>query len=161
LTVPENPSSEESWIAVVAVPPAEAMVNALEPGARVTATAVPLRATVCGDPPALSVTVSVPVREPATVGVKVTAMVQLAPGATLVPQLLFSAKSPEAAIEVSARATCPEFVRVTAWAAVVVPTVCWANVRLVGESVTVGPAGAVTTTDTAEAEAEEKFVSPA
>ena len=137
------------------------MVNALELEARLTAAAVPLRVTVCGDPPALSVTASVPVREPATVGVKVTAMVQLTPGATLVPQLLVWAKSPEAAIEVSVRATCPEFVRVTAWAAVVVPTVCWANVRLVGESVTAGPAGAVTTTDTAEAEAEEKFVSPA
>jgi hypothetical protein len=137
------------------------MVNALELEARLTAAAAPLRATVCGDPPALSVTVSVPVREPATVGVKVTAMVQLAPGATLVPQLLVWAKSPEAAIEVSVRATCPEFVRVTTWAAVVVPTVCWANVRLVGESVTAGPGGAETTTDTAEAEAEAKFVSPA
>jgi hypothetical protein len=161
LTVPENPSSEESWIAVVADPPAEAMVNALELGVRLTAAAVPLRATVWGDPPALSVTVSVPVREPAAVGVKVTAMVQWAPGARLVPQLLVWAKSPEAAIEVNVRATCPEFVKVTAWAAVVVPTVCWANVRLVGESVTAGPAGAVTTTDTVEAVAEAKLASPA
>jgi hypothetical protein len=137
------------------------MDKELEPGDRLTAAAPPLRATVCGDPAALSVMVSVPVREPAAVGVKVTAMVQLAPGTTVAPQLLVWAKSPEAAIEVSVRTACPEFVRVTGWAAAVVPTVSWPNVRLVGESVTAGDAGAETTTGTAAAVAELKLESPA
>lgn len=43
---------------------------------------VPLRETVCGDPEALSVTVSVPVRAPAAVGVNVFIMVQEFPGAS-------------------------------------------------------------------------------
>jgi hypothetical protein len=49
---------------------------------------VPLRATLCGEPVASSVIVILAVRVPAAVGVKVTEIVQLAPAATLVPQLL-------------------------------------------------------------------------
>jgi hypothetical protein len=49
---------------------------------------VPSNATVSGEPVALSATVSVPVRAPATVGVNVTEILHLAPAATLVPQLL-------------------------------------------------------------------------
>ena len=59
----------------------------------------PVRLTVCGLPPALSVTVKVPVRAPATVGVNVTLIVQLAPAASVAGQavvpVLVSAKSPE------------------------------------------------------------------
>ena len=47
-----------------------------------------------GLPAALSLTESVAVRAAATVGVKVTLMVQFAPAATLVPQVLVCAKSP-------------------------------------------------------------------
>src|SRR5438874_746877 len=43
---------------------------------------------------ALSVTVSVPLRDPVAVGVNVTSIEQLAPAARLVPQLLVCAKSP-------------------------------------------------------------------
>src|SRR5207248_1749827 len=77
-------------------------------GANPTAGAVPfpLSATVCGLPPALSVTDSVPVRAPEVVGVKVTLIEQLAPAAKvagLVRQalapVLVAAKSPEAAKE--------------------------------------------------------------
>jgi hypothetical protein len=85
---------------------------------------------------ALSVTVSVPVRVPAAVAVNVTEIVQLAPAATLDPQVLVSTKSPDAAIEVSVKAACPELVNITISAALVVPFVCGAKVRLVGESVT-------------------------
>jgi hypothetical protein len=60
---------------------------------------VPLKATVWGEPLALSVMVTVPVRAPVAVGVKLTEMVQLVPPATTLPQVLVSAKSPEAAID--------------------------------------------------------------
>jgi hypothetical protein len=101
---------------------------------------VPLKAAVWGEPLALSVTVRVPVRAPAAVGVKVTEIVQLAPAATLVPQLLVSAKSPDAAIELSVRAAWLELVSFTACAVLDVPVVCEAKVRLVGDSVAVGVA---------------------
>jgi hypothetical protein len=109
---------------------------------KVTYSPPPVRETVCGEPVALSVMLRVPVRLPVEVGVKVTDNVHDPPVARLVPQLWLTAKSPEAAIEVKLRAAVPEFVSVTAWAALVLPTVSAANVRLVGESVT---AGAVTT----------------
>lgn len=59
-------------------------------GARLTAGSppVPVRLTVCGLAPALSVMVSAPVRVPVAVGVKVTLIMQFAPAATLAPQLL-------------------------------------------------------------------------
>lgn len=95
---------------------------------------------VCGELPALSVIVTVPVRAPAAVGVKVTEIVQLPPSARLAPQLCVSAKSPDAVIEVITRAAVPESVSVTVWAALVVPSICEAKERLVGESVTAGAA---------------------
>jgi len=51
---------------------------------------VPLRLTVCGLFPAPSVKVSVPVAAPVAVGVNVTPTLQVAPAATLVPQLLLA-----------------------------------------------------------------------
>jgi hypothetical protein len=58
--------------------------------------AVPVPVRLAVWVPALSSTVSVPVRVPVCVGVKVTLMVQLEFAASEVPQLSFSAKSPEA-----------------------------------------------------------------
>ena len=55
---------------------------------KVGATPVPLRATACGDPLALSVKLRVPLLAPVAVGVKVTFTVQLDDGARLDPQLL-------------------------------------------------------------------------
>ena len=55
---------------------------------------VPVRLAVRGLPVALSVMVTVALRVPAAVGLKVTLMVQLAPTARLVPQVLVEAKSP-------------------------------------------------------------------
>jgi hypothetical protein len=51
---------------------------------------VPLRLTVCGPPGAESVKVSVPVAAPVAVGVKVTPMLQPAPAAMLLPQVLLA-----------------------------------------------------------------------
>src|SRR5207302_292854 len=66
----------------------------------------PLSATVCGLPPALSASDSVPARAPEAVGVKVTLMVQLAPAAKVAglmgqafAPVLVAAKSPDAANE--------------------------------------------------------------
>jgi len=54
-------------------------------------TPVPVRLAVCGLFVALSVTLSVAVRVPAAVGLKVTLIVQFAPAATLAPQLFVCA----------------------------------------------------------------------
>jgi hypothetical protein len=54
---------------------------------------VPERLTVCGLPLALSVMLSEAVRLPLAEGVNLTLIVQLAPAATLAPQLLLCAKS--------------------------------------------------------------------
>lgn len=55
---------------------------------------VPVRLTLSGLPVRLAVTVTAAVRVPVTVGWKVTLIVQLAPAATLDPQLLVEEKSP-------------------------------------------------------------------
>jgi hypothetical protein len=99
---------------------------------------MPVSKTVCGESLALSVMVTVPVRDPLVIGVNVTEMEQSAPTATLDPQVLVSAKSPDAAMEVIFSAAWPETVNVTVCAALVVPCVCNANVRLSVESVTFG-----------------------
>ena len=83
---------------------------------------VPERATVCGLPVALSVTVIVPGRLPAAVGVKVTLMEQLAPAATEAPQVLVWAYGALATMLVMVSAPVPELVRVTDCAALVVFT---------------------------------------
>src|SRR5438270_12419178 len=93
---------------------------------------VPVSDTFCGLLEAESVSVSVPVRVPPAVGVKVTLTVQLAPAARLLPQLLFCEKSPLAPIELNVTAPAVSLVAVTVCAALLVPTFCDANVRLVG-----------------------------
>ena len=88
---------------------------------------VPERLTVCGEPEALSVMLTLPVRAPAAVGVKVTLMehaanaVPVLPGSP-VPQLFVSAKSPLAAMLVMLNAPFPGLESVTDWAALVVLT---------------------------------------
>ena len=86
------------------------------------ATPVPVRATVWGLPVALSVTVMVPGWLPVAVGVKVTVMVQLAPAATDVPQVLVWAYGALAAMLVRLSAAVPVLVSVTVCAALVVFT---------------------------------------
>ena len=84
---------------------------------------MPVRLTVCGLPVALSVMVMVPGWLPVAVGVKVTLMVQLAPAATEVPQVLVWAYGALAAMLVRLSVAVPEFVRVTVCAALVVFTI--------------------------------------
>jgi hypothetical protein len=97
-------------------------------------TPVPLRVTVCGDPDALSVTVTDAPRLPAAVGVNVTEMLQFPPAATLAPHVLVCAKSPAfvpvTAMLVIDRAPDPVLFSVTAWAVLVAPTFWLVKVRL-------------------------------
>lgn len=97
---------------------------------------VPLRLVVCGLLPALSVTVSVPVRVPTTVGVNVTLIVHFALLATAVPQVLVCAKSPVTLTLSIVNAAVILFVNVTVVGLLVVPTVRLLNVTVAGDSVT-------------------------
>ena len=70
---------------------------------------IPDRLTVCGAVLALSVTVSVAVRVPGTVGVKVVDIMQLNPAANAfrdTGQFEVTAKSPDAAMAEMVSATC-------------------------------------------------------
>jgi hypothetical protein len=73
---------------------------------------LPLKATVCGEPLALSVMVRLPVRAPAPVGANVTPMEQVPPTARVAPQVCVCAKSPDAAMEAMLSAAVPELVSV-------------------------------------------------
>jgi hypothetical protein len=137
-TVPEKPCADDKVITSVAELPAEPMVRLVEVGVTDTDIPVPVSATVCGDPVALSVMVRVPLRAPDVVGVKMTAMAQFAPTAMAEPQVFVSLKSPPAAMEVTATATEPELVRVTVCAVLLEPTASAVKVRLAGAKVTVG-----------------------
>lgn len=81
----------------------------------IAVTPLPVSWSVCGLPAALSVTVSVPVRAPDAVGVKVTEMVQVAPATKLpaVVQVSVSLKSPVVAMELIVSVEVPRFVIVT------------------------------------------------
>src|SRR5439155_5880093 len=88
-------------------------------GERLTTVPVPESDTLCGLPEALSVMVSVPVRDPMAEGINVTLIEQLAPAATLVPQPFVWAKSPLTAMLEMLSAMLPVFVRVIEAAVVV------------------------------------------
>jgi hypothetical protein len=108
---------------------------------------VPVKATVCGLPVTLSATFRVAVRVPTAVGVNRTLIVQLAPIARLPAPLHMvpevgngTAKSP-AFVPVTVKpakliAAVPVFETVTLCGALVVPTVCDVNVKLVGAMTT-------------------------
>ena len=84
-------------------------------GERLTtgAVPVPVRLMVWVAGLALSVMVTAPVLVPAAVGLKVTLRVQLAPAATLEPQVLVWEKSPLALMLVIVRLAFPVFLSVT------------------------------------------------
>jgi hypothetical protein len=86
-----------------------------EAGERLTtgAVPVPVRLTVCVAGLALSVMVTAPVLVPAAVGLKVTLRVQLAPTATLEPQMLVWEKLPLTVMLVMLSAALPVLLRVT------------------------------------------------
>jgi hypothetical protein len=68
---------------------------------------------LCGLPTALSAIINVPLLPLAAVGVKVALRVQLAPAATLEPQVLVWEKSPLAVMLVMLRPALPVFLSVT------------------------------------------------
>src|SRR5215472_3001219 len=79
-----------------------------------------------------------PVRVPVVVGTKVTLMVQLAPAASVAPQELVCAKSPEAVIPLMVRGPSPVLVKVTTWALLALPTNWFAKLRLAGDQAATG-----------------------
>lgn len=83
--------------------------------------AVPVRATVCGLPAALSVIESVPFTVPAVVGAKLTLIAQELAAARDEPQLFAWEKPVETAIPVIVSAAVPVFVSVIACDCPVVP----------------------------------------
>jgi hypothetical protein len=117
-------------------------------GERLTAVAVPVpeRLTVWGLPAVLSVILTDAVRLPLAVGSKVTLIVQLAPTASELPQLLVWAKSPALApvivtLEIF-RVEAPVLLRVAVPVPLVVPTGWFPKERLPGETLPVGAAAA-------------------
>lgn len=101
-------------------------------GATVKSWPVPVRVTLCGLPDAPSVMVNIPVRLPPDVGVKVTVIWQLAATASDAPQVLVSAKSPEAEICVMFNTAVPVLLKVTLCDVLVVPATCALNVSADG-----------------------------
>jgi hypothetical protein len=104
---------------------------------------VPVRFTVCGLPPALSVMLTEAVRLPRATGVNVTLIVQLPFTATEVPHVLVTPKLPAsvpvAPMLVMAKLVFPVLVRVTDCAALVVPGFGLVKVRIPVERLTAGP----------------------
>src|SRR5262249_33154904 len=82
-----------------------------------------------------SLTTSEPVRAPAVLGVKLTWIVQVTPGAKLAPQVLDWAKSPAVVMEAIASGASPWLASVAA-CVVVVPTTCGAKFSLVVRAAT-------------------------
>src|SRR5205807_9768248 len=87
--------------------------------------------------------ITAPVRGPATVGVKVMLMAQLAPGANVAAQVVVRAKSPVAAMLAMLNGAVPVLARVTVCAALAV-LICWLpNVRADAVRLTTAAGGAV------------------
>jgi hypothetical protein len=105
---------------------------------------VPVSATVCGEPVALSPTARLAVNVPTARGLNSTEMAQVAEAASDEPQVFADFREDVALVPVmfedrSVTAEALVFLTVTVCAAVVAPTVVDAKVRLVGDSVTVSP----------------------
>jgi len=112
-TVPEKPVPPVIARAYVAEFPLLTLLVVDPPGAVPivrTGTPVPPSVTVCVVVEALSVTVSVPVREPVAEGMKTTVIVQDVPVARLAPQVFVSEKSPAVMIPLMASGAFPVFV---------------------------------------------------
>ena len=112
-----------------------------------TASPVPLSVPVCGDPAALSATLTVALSAVAEPGVNVTAIAQLAPAASVAPQVVVCANDPafvppNVMPEIFSVAF-PGFESVKLCDALVVATVCAANVSPAGVSTACGAGGAV------------------
>src|SRR6185369_6194491 len=94
--------------------------------------------TACGLPEASSTMVTLPVRGPATSGVKVTSIVHEASAASDAGHADVNAKSPETVIELIANGPLPVFASVIVCGVLVVDTVRDANASDGGVSETTG-----------------------
>src|SRR5438093_13717308 len=97
---------------------------------------VPARASFCGLLAALSLRVTIPVRVPPAVGLKLTLTVQLPLEVSVAPQVLVSAKSPLILRLLMFRVTLPVFLTVIVCATLWDPTICPLKVRFPGEVAT-------------------------
>src|SRR5215813_708324 len=96
---------------------------------------VPVRAIVCELPGCASLLiVRPPLRVPAAFGVKTTFTTQLAPGATLDPQLFDCEKSPDTEMELMFNTILPLLLIVRVEGALAVPILVAAKVRLEGDT---------------------------
>lgn len=121
-----------------AMEPTGSLPKAKLTGENVTgATPVPVRATICGEFDAVSLTVITPGMLPVVAGVNVTLMVHVAPALRVLPQVLVRAKSPDAGGTEIVVCAVPVFFTVTTLGKLVAPTACAVNVSAAGETVTV------------------------
>ena len=108
----------------------------------VPVTPLPDSGTSCGEPPALSVIVICPLRDPVCPGVNTTEIEQLAPAATLPAQLFVCAKSaalaPETAMLLIDNALLPVLSSVTARVGLPVPIAWSPKLNEAGARVTAG-----------------------
>jgi hypothetical protein len=108
---------------------------------------VPLKATVCGVPDALSAIDSVAVKLPVEGGVKITEIAQLEFASSDSPQVFVWLKSaglaPVIVLPLMLSTALPGLERVTVWALAVVPVVVMGKVRAVGENTACGTGTAV------------------
>jgi hypothetical protein len=130
-----------------AVDPLATVPNDSVVGENVTAAAanpVPVSVTACGDPAALSATLIAALSAVVVpFAVNVTEIEQLAPTATLVPQVLaviakLDAFAPVSVTAEIVSAAVPLLVSIVVWAALVAPAATLLNVSAAGENVTAG-----------------------
>ena len=96
---------------------------------------VPVRFTLWGFPVALSAIVTWPVRVPAADGVKTTVNVHVVPAASEAPHVFdWTGNSPTEVIPVMLMGEPVPLVSVTVFAALVVPSACFAKVSEAGET---------------------------
>jgi hypothetical protein len=123
--VPGTPAGDVNSSEYTAVAPLATVMLVGPVAVKVNPMPVPVRDSVWGEFAALSVTVTAPVRTPATVGVNTSCTVHAAPAASVAPQVFPPAgilKSPVAAMPPNASATPPLLVSVTVCAAEFAPT---------------------------------------
>jgi hypothetical protein len=99
---------------------------------------VPLRATTCGLAATLSLMETDPLRMFATLGVKVTVIVQSAAGARVAPQSLVCAKLADTTILTKLSVAAPELVTVTVSGWLVVATTWVPKPKLAADKETAG-----------------------
>src|SRR6266404_8319429 len=138
-----DPEFDTVSVCAALVEPKLMLPKASEAGESVTvgagAAPVPISATVCGLPARFVAMDMEPVRVPVTVGVNVTATEQLCPAARDAPQVVVSAKSPDAVIP--DMLTAPDCaISVIDCAGLVVPVVWLAKVNDAGETPRLTPA---------------------